>query len=317
MHLITPVAVALMLWFIYMMIQDLWGLFHDNWFMSVTMVFGSFIAGASSEGGGAVAFPVMTLAFGIEPEVARNFSLSIQSVGMTAAAYLIIRNRHQIEYAYLIPVSAGGVLGIAAGAWYIAPLVPPAYAKMLFVTFWLGFGIVLFYINHMYKREVVEALPSLQTRDRVQMGIAGVFGGILTAVLGSGIDIFSFSYVTMRYHLSEKVATPTSVVIMAFNAMVGTLIHMLFLRDISREVFDYWIVSVPVVLVGAPLGAYFISRKTRYFVSRLLYFIILAQFTGAVVILKPEGILLAFTVTTLLFGMLFFFWYSAHFLKKK
>ena len=35
----------------------------------------------TSEGGGAVAFPVMTLLLEIKPEVARDFSLMVQSVG--------------------------------------------------------------------------------------------------------------------------------------------------------------------------------------------------------------------------------------------
>ena len=35
----------------------------------------------TSEGGGAVAFPVMTLALNISPGVARDFSLMIQSCG--------------------------------------------------------------------------------------------------------------------------------------------------------------------------------------------------------------------------------------------
>lgn len=39
------------------------------------------IAGMTSEGGGAVAFPVMTLALGLTPAVARDFSLMIQSCG--------------------------------------------------------------------------------------------------------------------------------------------------------------------------------------------------------------------------------------------
>ena len=51
------------------------------------------IAGSTSAGGGAVAFPVMTLMFEISPECARNFSLAIQSVGMTAAAFAIWRCR--------------------------------------------------------------------------------------------------------------------------------------------------------------------------------------------------------------------------------
>ena len=46
-------------------------------FISRTILF----AGMTSEGGGAVAFPVMTLALGIKPAVARDFSLMIQSCG--------------------------------------------------------------------------------------------------------------------------------------------------------------------------------------------------------------------------------------------
>lgn len=41
------------------------------------MPVGSFIAGATSEGGGAGAFPVMTLVFGPSPAVARDPSVII------------------------------------------------------------------------------------------------------------------------------------------------------------------------------------------------------------------------------------------------
>ena len=49
--------------------------------MTITMIFGSAIGGATSEGGGAVAFPVMTLALKIPPSIARDFSLMVQSCG--------------------------------------------------------------------------------------------------------------------------------------------------------------------------------------------------------------------------------------------
>jgi hypothetical protein len=58
--------------------------------MSITMIFGSMVAGATSEGGASVAFPVMTLVFGIAPVVARDFSFMIQSVGMTCASFTIL-----------------------------------------------------------------------------------------------------------------------------------------------------------------------------------------------------------------------------------
>jgi hypothetical protein len=49
--------------------------------MPVTMVIGAFIGGATSEGGGAVAFPVMTLALALEPRVARDFVYVSQWTG--------------------------------------------------------------------------------------------------------------------------------------------------------------------------------------------------------------------------------------------
>jgi len=49
--------------------------------MTITMIFGSMVAGATSEGGGAVAFPVMTLVLKIKPTIARDFSLMTQSCG--------------------------------------------------------------------------------------------------------------------------------------------------------------------------------------------------------------------------------------------
>ena len=61
--------------------HDYFSLFPDRYLLSITMIFGAMIGGATSEGGGAVAFPVMTLALGIEPSVARDFSMMCQSCG--------------------------------------------------------------------------------------------------------------------------------------------------------------------------------------------------------------------------------------------
>ena len=54
------------------------------------------LVGMTSEGGGAVAFPVMTLALHITPAVARDFSLMIQSCG--EYGYGIISNLDKINY---------------------------------------------------------------------------------------------------------------------------------------------------------------------------------------------------------------------------
>ena len=47
-----------------------------RYIMTIVMVFGSMVAGATSEGGASIAFPVMTLALNINPVIARDFSPS-------------------------------------------------------------------------------------------------------------------------------------------------------------------------------------------------------------------------------------------------
>ena len=58
--------------------------------MTVTMIVGSFIGGATAEGGGAVAFPVMTLVLHLTPSIARDFSFMIQCCGKSIAIFFLI-----------------------------------------------------------------------------------------------------------------------------------------------------------------------------------------------------------------------------------
>ncbi|MEO0651611.1 MAG: TSUP family transporter, partial [Planctomycetota bacterium] len=151
------VAVALFVWACWlagMVSGDRWGVFAEAWFMSITMVIGSFIAGATSEGGGAVAFPVMTLVFEIKPAVARDFSLMIQAVGMTAASATILYTRIPVERHALVWSSLGGAVGIVLGIEVIAPLLSPKFTKMTFLAVWLSFAFALFWINRYHDREV-------------------------------------------------------------------------------------------------------------------------------------------------------------------
>lgn len=57
----------------------------------------------------------MTLAFGIIPAVARDFSFMIQSAGMTAAAATILTMQVQVEVHSILWATVGGVFGIILG----------------------------------------------------------------------------------------------------------------------------------------------------------------------------------------------------------
>mmetsp|Transcript_3040 Transcript_3040/g.6668 ORF Transcript_3040/g.6668 Transcript_3040/m.6668 type:complete len:392 (+) Transcript_3040:199-1374(+) len=66
--------------------------------MMLAMIVGSMIAGSTPLGGGIVAFPVSVLVLGFSPTEGRDFSLMIQSVGMTAASFLIFyKKKHLLE----------------------------------------------------------------------------------------------------------------------------------------------------------------------------------------------------------------------------
>jgi uncharacterized membrane protein YfcA len=287
--------------------SGLWYLFSDYWFMTLTMIFGSFIAGASSEGGGAIAYPVMTLIFNIEPDVARNFSFAIQSVGMTFAAIWILLSGIKIEKKYLLIAGAGGAAGILFGTWGVAPFVLPAYAKMMFVSFWLSFGIAIFVVNFMNNRDALTELPKLRASQYIELAAVGFIGGIFSSVLGNGVDICTFSYVVLKYGLSEKVATPTSVILMASNAIIGFFLHTSVTGSFQTEAFEYWLVSIPVVIFGAPVGAYVINFFRRKSIAALLIAIIVIQFISAMLIIRPDTPLLIFSLLIFVAGLFLFF----------
>lgn len=294
-----------------MAIQGNWSLFSDNYFMSVTMVLGSFIAGATSEGGGAVAFPVMTLVFNIKPAVARDFALLIQSVGMTAAGLTIWLNRVPIVRDCLIWTSLGGAAGIVFGLEYVAPNVPPPYAKMLFTSTWLAFAIALWMINRQRERHVRDSIGDANARTQLLLVAVGAVGGVITSITGSGLDIITFSLLVLVFRVSESVATPTSVVLMGINAFVGALYGSTLGGGLAEQAWTYWWVCVPVVVVGAPLGALFIRNRSRLFIARLLMVSIVAQFVAALLIVPQNIRLLGFSALIFLMGLGLFSFMSA------
>ena len=143
-YYLTFLIGVLSLWLYYMISNDLFYLFEKNWIASLTMVFGSFIAGATSEGGGAIAFPVFTLVLDIPPAVARNFSFAIQSVGMTSASLLIIGMKIPIERKTILYSSIGGLIGLLVGTFFLVDKIPGKSLKLFFVSLWVGFGVALY-----------------------------------------------------------------------------------------------------------------------------------------------------------------------------
>jgi len=302
----ASVAVVWSVWLTFMLVTDAWGLFEGGWPMSVTMAFGSFVAGATSEGGGAVAFPVMTLVFQLEPSVARDFSLMIQSIGMTAASYAIFRLRVPVDRTALIYGSLGGALGIVFAMEVVAPLVRPAYVKMFFVSFWAGFGYALYRIRRRAGRETRREIGAAPPRVIALLLGVGFVGGMVSGLTGSGLDISLFALLVLGFGLDERIATPTSVVLMAGNAVVGAVARAATPGAISAEAVDFWLVCIPVVVVGAPLGAWASAHLPRRLLVGFLLLVITVQLAGAWLLLPLDWTLATFSLVTIAAGVLGF-----------
>ncbi|MCP9260404.1 hypothetical protein DINM_003757 [Dirofilaria immitis] len=159
------------------------------------MIFGSLIGGMTTEGGGAIAFPVMTLAMNISPIVARDFSFMIQSCG------------------------------------------------------------------------------------------------IFTGIAGSGIDVYSFSILTLLFRISEKIATPTSVILMAAN---------------SIESWEYFAVCLPIVVIFAPIGSFIASYLHRLTLASFIYILETIALVSALIIIKPNWSLRILTLTLIIGSLIFY-----------
>ena len=144
------ISIALLVWSTWLILlgaKEAFSYLLNNWEIALTMVFGSAIAGGTSLGGGAVAFPVFTKILHIPPSDAKIFSLAIQSVGMTAAATTILLTGIKVELRVILWGSLGGFLGVFVGSAFLAPFVPPDVIKMSFTVMLTSFAITLLKLN--------------------------------------------------------------------------------------------------------------------------------------------------------------------------
>uniref|UniRef100_A0A914D2A3 Membrane transporter protein n=1 Tax=Acrobeloides nanus TaxID=290746 RepID=A0A914D2A3_9BILA len=145
----------------------------------------------------------------------------IQSCGMTSAAFTIIWMKIQIEWHAIILSSLGATFGIIFGLQFVDDLLTGPEKKMLFVSIWFSFALSLFLLNTQKKRTTYEKVQEFCFWKGVVLFGIGIIGGLCSAFAGSGVDICAFSMLTLLFRISEKVATPTSVILMAVNTCVG------------------------------------------------------------------------------------------------
>ena len=278
-----------------------------NWEAAVTMIFGSMVAGGTSMGGGAVAFPVFTKVLHVPPHEAKVFSLAIQSIGMSAASLNIVAMNTKVEWRFIRWASLGGIPGIIVGSMFLAPVLPSDLIKFSFTMMVSSFGVVLLALNRTKRRKNL-AIPSWGKRERIISLVGGLWGGIVSGLVGSGMDICGFSIMVLLFGLCEKVSTPTSVILMAINAVVGFGLEKYVLGSFTEPVVSYWQAAVPVVVVGAPVGAMLCTLLRRKTIVRILIGLIFIELISSLLLIPLNATLIYFSLFTFILFTSIYYW---------
>ncbi len=313
------VSVAItIVWLVAVTVGGGWARVVDHWEAALTMVFGSFVAGSTPQGGGAVAFPVFTKILSIPTEVARSFSLMIQTVGMGAAGLAILLSGRSIVTAalkVLLPVTIASFLIanrlLADGETAFSPsTVPGPYVKVSFTVVLAAMAAV---VALTYRQQILvrrSDLPPLNGRAVAALVVAGIVGGIASSLVGSGADVATYIVVVVLLGVNPRVGVPTSVLLMAAVSIVGfvdlgLIDGQLLLERSGDEIIaiggepieplpadradlaGMWLAAIPVVAWGAPLGSLLASRVSDRQLVGFVVFLALTEVVSTIVFLEP------------------------------
>lgn len=245
-------AAVLAVWLYLILTGPGFAVYDTHWLYALMMVFGSAIAGFTPEGGGAVAYPILSLYFKISPMAARDFSLAIQSIGMVSAAiWILTRKGHDISTFKWVPFYA--LLNFLGFVFMssVYHLVPFKITQMLFVSLAIAF-ITAYLVT---KGSGQEDRVDIDSRERLlSFSVWSFIGGCAAAMFGTGSDMLIYIALTCFYGMKEKISTDISIVLMAVVTVFGTAYRSLVLDSIQPEVYFMWLAAAPVVLFFAPLG---------------------------------------------------------------
>ncbi len=259
--------------------DSIWQALQQNTnIVSAVMGLGSFVAGATCLGGGAVAFPALTKMMGIDPFTAKSFSLAIQSAGMSSASLFILVAVKHLPWRFIALYVKGSILGLLVALLWLDQLMAANDVRIIFTLFCLGFLIVFILAN----KHAVFVRSHINTHTYKSQSIIvtfGIIGGLASGLMGSGADLLAFCALAIYFRLSIRIATQVSVLMMTVNSLVGVGVQILWLDNIPPLTAQLWYAAVPVVIIGAPIGA----LVCKYISQRLLFiFVILLVLTEVI-----------------------------------
>lgn len=261
---------------------------YPDWLIAPIMAFGSFVAGSTFLGGGAVAFPALTKIFSVDPVTAKSFSLAIQAVGMSSASLYILSRVRNLPYSFMALYLAGASAGLFVSFGFIEARIPAVDLRIAFTLFLLCFLLVYLFTRHSHNVST-EAHLERTYRDVLVTVFGGVLGGLISGLLGSGADLVGFCLLALYFRIEIIRATQVSVILMAVSSIIGLGFKALFFAGVGQQVFDLWVLAAPVVLFGAPLGAALCRRIPGNLLLGFICLIVMAEVISTILLVPLES----------------------------
>ncbi len=279
------------------------------------MVGGAFVLpGSRLRSGGAVAFPVLSVFLHVDRVLARDFSMMIQSIGMTSASIFILTHKDTNPSDYkplliFVPVCAVGTL---LGFLFLQHI-PVYIIQAMFLSLSVTFVIAYYFSDHRGTEERVKIKSNL---DIAYLGIILIVGGMVSSLFGTGGDVVLYLLLVSHFNMTAKKATRISIFLQASISILGYSYRAFVDHGLTNYQIRTWLCAFPVVLFMAPFGVYVLAKlhvnvMLKFIIALNIFQIVYFNVMGASV---PK--LIASCICTTILGFTYTFMLK-HMVKRK
>ncbi len=209
----------------------------------------------------AVITPMLTTFLGIDPYIAVGIALSSDVLASAVSAYTYGRNKNlDVKNGLVMMVS---VLVFTVVGSYVSSLVPPAAMGgfSVFMTFLLGIKFIVKPVMTT-KSEMKAVSPK---KRLIQSVISGVIVGFICGFIGAGGGMMMLLILTTVLGYELKTAVGTSVFIMTFTALTGSISH--FAMGGAPDIL-VMILCIVFTLIWARIAAVFANKASSKTLNR-------------------------------------------------
>lgn len=210
-------------------------------------------------GGSILTVPVMVYLFGVNPLLATSYSLFIVGTTSLVGAYQNYRNNFvNIKTALLFGLSS--IITVFVIRKFFISLIPPALFSVsgFQVTTMVLFALLMIAAAFSMisdKKTINQDLP-IRSGNTLKLLLYGIGIGVVTGLLGAGGGFLLIPTLVILLGLPMKEAVGTSLMIIAFNSLVG------FVGDLGHFQINWpFLLEVTAIAIAGVFLGIFLSKK--------------------------------------------------------